>query len=121
MGGRWRRNCRDRRSQLAKHIWSSPEVAVLDIDDAPSTLKPKPVRVAIAAAAAMVHVEHTNAASRPVLRRKRERARCGRRRTLHDSLPGPAPFRLPAPQTRAKTADSLGIARASVYRASEAG
>jgi hypothetical protein len=79
MGGRWRRNCRDRRSQLAKHIWSSPEVAVLDIDDAPSTLKPKPVRVAIAAAAAMVHVEHTNAASRPVLRRKRERARCGRR------------------------------------------
>ena len=43
MGGRWRRNRRDRRSQLAKHIWSSLEVAVLDIDDAPSTFKPKPV------------------------------------------------------------------------------
>ena len=44
-----------------------------------------------------------------------------RRSALHDSLPAPAPFRLPAPQTRAKTADNLGIARASVYRALEAG
>jgi hypothetical protein len=42
-------------------------------------------------------------------------------RPSNDSLPTPAPFRLPAPQTRAKTADNLGIARASVYRALEAG
>jgi hypothetical protein len=41
--------------------------------------------------------------------------------SLHDSFAAPAPFRLPAPQTRAKTGDSLGIARASVYRALEAG
>jgi hypothetical protein len=32
--------------------------AVLDVDNAPSTLEPKPVRTAIAGAAAIIHVKH---------------------------------------------------------------
>ena len=54
--------------------------AILDVYNAPSSLEPQPVGAAIAGAAAIIHVEHPNAAARPVLRRKRERARGGRRR-----------------------------------------
>src|SRR5271165_3646479 len=43
--------------------------AVLDVDEAPLSFEPQPIRAAVAGAAAIVHVEHPNPAARPVLRR----------------------------------------------------
>ena len=58
--------------------------AVLDVDDAPLPLEPKPICPSVSGAAPIVHVEHADAPAGPILHRKRERARGGRGRPSVD-------------------------------------
>src|ERR1700735_776265 len=55
---------------------ASPADAVLNVENAPLPLQPKPVRTAVSRAPAVVHIEHTDATAGPKLPRHRKRARC---------------------------------------------
>src|SRR5262244_237347 len=55
--------------------------AIVDVDHAPIQLQTVAVGAAEAGASAVVHVEHRDAAARPILNAQIERARCGGRRS----------------------------------------
>src|SRR5262249_15409478 len=67
-------------SPLRCEEWRAGE-AIVDVDAAPTQLQPVAVGAAKPGAAAVVHVEHGDAAARPILNAQIERARRGGRRS----------------------------------------